>query len=137
MAALQWVRHAVCHEALLPARRAECDAHCSKKPPCCWLAGRFPKHVVPILTSTVIECQRAGLKKTALEYACTLMRPEYRRVPLPGRGAPSVNNVVLPVKPFSKPKHTQLGADGGGYCCPGALLCLALTVCPLLASMQA
>jgi len=42
---------------------------------CC---PRFPKHVVPILTSTVIECQRAGLKKTALEYACTLMRPEYR-----------------------------------------------------------
>lgn len=44
---------------------------------CC---PRFPKHVVPILTSTVIECQRAGLKKTALEYACTLMRPEYRQV---------------------------------------------------------
>ena len=39
---------------------------------------RFPKHVVPILTSTVIECQRAGLKKTALEHAMTLMRPEYR-----------------------------------------------------------
>lgn len=39
---------------------------------------RFPKHVVPILTSTVIECQRAGLKKTAFEYAATLMRPEYR-----------------------------------------------------------
>jgi hypothetical protein len=44
----------------------------------CRDAYRFPKHVVPILTSTVIECQRAGLKKTALEYACTLMRPEYR-----------------------------------------------------------
>jgi len=40
--------------------------------------SRFPKHVVPILTSTVIECQRAGLKKTALEHAMTLMRPEYR-----------------------------------------------------------
>jgi WD repeat-containing protein 19 len=38
----------------------------------------FPAHVVPILTSTVIECQRAGLKKSAFEYACVLMRPEYR-----------------------------------------------------------
>ncbi|KAL3149725.1 hypothetical protein ABBQ38_013551 [Trebouxia sp. C0009 RCD-2024] len=38
----------------------------------------FPKHVVPILTSTVIECQRADLKSTAFEYAAMLMRPEYR-----------------------------------------------------------
>lgn len=34
--------------------------------------------VVPILTSAVIECQRAGLKKFAFEYAVTLMRPETR-----------------------------------------------------------
>mmetsp|Transcript_36982 Transcript_36982/g.82211 ORF Transcript_36982/g.82211 Transcript_36982/m.82211 type:complete len:1366 (+) Transcript_36982:300-4397(+) len=40
--------------------------------------SKFPKHVVPILTSTVIECHRAGLKKTAFEYASMLMRPEYR-----------------------------------------------------------
>ncbi len=40
--------------------------------------SKFPKHVVPILTSTVIECQRAGLKRTAYEYASMLMRPEYR-----------------------------------------------------------
>ena len=38
----------------------------------------FPRHVVPILTSTVIECQRADLKSTAFEYAAMLMRPEYR-----------------------------------------------------------
>ena len=38
--------------------------------------SKFPAHVVPILASTVIECQRAGLKKTAFEYACGLMRPE-------------------------------------------------------------
>jgi hypothetical protein len=25
--------------------------------------SKFPAHVVPILTSTVIECQRAGLKR--------------------------------------------------------------------------
>mmetsp|Transcript_44380 Transcript_44380/g.108454 ORF Transcript_44380/g.108454 Transcript_44380/m.108454 type:complete len:1358 (+) Transcript_44380:80-4153(+) len=40
--------------------------------------SKFPTHVVPILTSTVIECQRAGLKKTSFEYASMLMRPEYR-----------------------------------------------------------
>lgn len=42
--------------------------------------SKFPKHVVPILTSTVIECHRAGLKKTAFEYASMLMRPEYRNL---------------------------------------------------------
>lgn len=38
----------------------------------------FPSHIVPILTSTVIECQRAGLKYAAFNYAAMLMRPEYR-----------------------------------------------------------
>lgn len=41
--------------------------------------SKFPKHVVPILTSTVIECHRAGLTRTAFEYASLLMRPEYRK----------------------------------------------------------
>jgi len=40
--------------------------------------SKFPMHVVPILTSTVIECHRAGLRAAAFEYASTLMRPEYR-----------------------------------------------------------
>lgn len=44
--------------------------------------SRFPKHIVPILTSTIIECNRAGLKKTAFEYAAMLMRPEYRCAPV-------------------------------------------------------
>jgi WD repeat-containing protein 19 len=41
--------------------------------------SRFPRHIVPILTSTVIECQRAGFKKTAFDYASMLMRPENRK----------------------------------------------------------
>jgi WD repeat-containing protein 19 len=41
--------------------------------------SKFPRHIVPILTSTVIECQRSGLKSTAFEYASMLMRPEYRK----------------------------------------------------------
>ncbi|KAJ4450050.1 WD repeat-containing protein 19 [Periplaneta americana] len=40
--------------------------------------SKFPSHIVPILTSTVIECSRAGLKASAFSYAAMLMRPEYR-----------------------------------------------------------
>jgi len=40
--------------------------------------SKFPLHIVPILTSTVIECQRAGMKRSAYEYSAMLMRPEYR-----------------------------------------------------------
>jgi WD repeat-containing protein 19 len=40
--------------------------------------SKFPSHVVPILTSTVITCTRAGLRASAFEYASMLMRPEYR-----------------------------------------------------------
>jgi len=39
---------------------------------------QFPAHIVPILTSVVIECQRAGMKKEAYKHACTLMQAEYR-----------------------------------------------------------
>merc|ERR1719163_871061 len=39
----------------------------------------FPSHAVPILTSTVIECQRAGLKGSAYTFACQLMTPQYRQ----------------------------------------------------------
>lgn len=34
--------------------------------------------MVPILTSTVIECQRAGLKNSSFSFAAMLMRPETR-----------------------------------------------------------
>ena len=33
---------------------------------------------VPILTSTVIECQRSGLKNSAFTFAAMLMRTDYR-----------------------------------------------------------
>ncbi|KAJ8943661.1 hypothetical protein NQ318_005663 [Aromia moschata] len=36
-------------------------------------------NIVPILTSTVIECHRAGLRHAAYKYATTLMNPEYRK----------------------------------------------------------
>lgn len=34
---------------------------------------------MPILTSAVIECHRAGLKHAAFKYATQLMNPEYRK----------------------------------------------------------
>merc|ERR1711976_590674 len=39
---------------------------------------QFPAHIVPILTSVVIECQRAKMTQEAYHYACMLMKPEYR-----------------------------------------------------------
>merc|ERR1712232_819062 len=39
---------------------------------------QFPAHIVPILTSAVIECRRAEMLSEAYQYACMLMRPEYR-----------------------------------------------------------
>lgn len=39
---------------------------------------QFPVHIVPILTSVVIECQRAKMTTEAYQYSCMLMRPEYR-----------------------------------------------------------
>ena len=35
-------------------------------------------HIVQLLTKTVIECNKTGLKKSAFDYAALLMRPEYR-----------------------------------------------------------
>ena len=40
--------------------------------------SKFPSHIVQILTSTVIECQRSGLHNSAFNYATMLLRPEYR-----------------------------------------------------------
>ena len=38
----------------------------------------FPRDVVRILTSTVVMCQKAGLKAQSYEYAKALMHPEHR-----------------------------------------------------------
>jgi len=40
--------------------------------------SKFPKHIVPILTSTVVECHKSGLNHSSFSYAAMLMRPEYR-----------------------------------------------------------
>ncbi|XP_017073272.1 WD repeat-containing protein 19 isoform X2 [Drosophila eugracilis] len=55
--------------------------------------SQFPEHIIPILTSTVIECHRAGLKKSAFTYASTLMRPDYRNQ-LDSRYAKKIESIV-------------------------------------------
>lgn len=40
--------------------------------------SKFPGHIVPILTSTVVECHKSGLRGSSFSYAAMLMRPEYR-----------------------------------------------------------
>ena len=39
----------------------------------------FFSDIVPILTSTVIECHRSSLRNSSFSYAAMLMRPEYRK----------------------------------------------------------
>lgn len=49
--------------------------------------------IVPILTSTVVECHRAGLEKSAYQYATMLMRPEYRSA-IDGKYAKKIESIV-------------------------------------------
>ncbi|KAI3389401.1 hypothetical protein SNEBB_003676 [Seison nebaliae] len=41
--------------------------------------SKFEQHSVQIMTSTVIECSKVGLKDTALKYAAILVRPENKK----------------------------------------------------------
>ncbi len=40
--------------------------------------SQFPAHVPQLLTSTVIQCAKAKMKRSALQHAVTLMQPELR-----------------------------------------------------------
>lgn len=55
--------------------------------------SRFPSHTVPILTSAVIECQRAGLRQLAFKFASQLMRPELR-AEIPQKYAKKIEAIV-------------------------------------------
>ncbi|XP_055530330.1 WD repeat-containing protein 19 [Wyeomyia smithii] len=69
--------------------------------------SQFPSHVVPILTSTVIECHRTGLRKSAFEYAVMLMRSEFRNQ-IDAKYAKKIESIVR------KAPRGQL-EDEGGY----------------------
>ncbi len=44
----------------------------------CTNVEAFPSHIVPILTTAVVECSRAGLSASAYDCAAMLMRPEHK-----------------------------------------------------------
>ena len=44
----------------------------------CKNISQFPAHAVNILTSSVVEATRANLKALAFQWACILVRPDYR-----------------------------------------------------------
>lgn len=69
------------HSYTLVKRFVKAGDHLSAAKMLCRVAESirsFPSHAVPILTSTVIECQRANLKGSAYTFACELMKPNYR-----------------------------------------------------------
>jgi WD repeat-containing protein 19 len=80
--------------------------------------SKFPNHIVPILTSTVIECQRAGLKASAFSFAAMLMRPEYRQQ-IDSKWKRKIEQIVR------KPDKTEAEEEVGG--CPHCSHPLPLT----------
>merc|ERR1711957_896815 len=54
---------------------------------------QLPAHIVPILTSVVIECQRAKLHTEAYKYACEMMKPEHRAL-IPDTHKKKIENIV-------------------------------------------
>lgn len=44
----------------------------------CKNISQFPAHAINILTTAVVEAIRANLKGIAFQWACVLVRPEYR-----------------------------------------------------------
>lgn len=84
--------------------------------------SKFPSHIVPILTSTVIECHRAGLRHAAFKYATMLMNPEYRKS-IDSKYAKKIEGVVR-----KAPKNGKNGEPLGDPL-------EALTPCPYCGSM--
>jgi len=55
--------------------------------------SRFPLHKASILASSVISCQKAGLRKSALELAMMEIRPE-NRSPVPKEHRKKIENLI-------------------------------------------
>ena len=56
--------------------------------------SQFPTHMINILTSTVAECMKAGLKKEAQNWALVLMRKE-NRDQIPESFKKKISNIAL------------------------------------------
>jgi len=76
-----WLRLMVLHSYVIVKRLVKTGDHATAAVMLLRVAKniqQFPEHIVPILTSVVIECQRAKMANEAYQYACQLMRPEHR-----------------------------------------------------------
>lgn len=66
--------------------------------------SQFPQNMVNILTSCVAECTKANMKQAAFQWACVLMRPEYRNQ-IPHQFAKKVESIAIkPVKQDDDPE---------------------------------
>ena len=70
---------------------------------------------MPILTSTVIECHRAGLRGAAFNFAAMLMRPEYRSQIDP-KYAKKIEAIVRKPPRGSKERDEDEPLTGCPYC---------------------
>lgn len=84
---------------------------------------QFPAHVVPILTSVVIECQRAKMPAESYQYACTLMKPEHRK-DVSEQYKKKIENIVRKPPPDSETDalEANLPCMYCGFCFPESQL---------------
>jgi WD repeat-containing protein 19 len=87
---------------------------------------QFPAHVVPILTSVVIECQRAKMQGDSYHFACQLMSAE-NRPHISEQYKKRIENIVRK----SQPENSAESAEQTSPCmyC-GAMLNDSLLDCP-------
>lgn len=55
---------------------------------------KFPKHIVTILTSTVLQCVKSNFKKSAFEFACYLIQNERYRMEMNEKSRKKVEGIV-------------------------------------------
>ncbi len=73
----------------------------------CKNISQFPAHMINILTSTVAECSKAGLKQEALNWAMVLMQPENRKQ-IPDSYKKKIENIARRnVSEADKPESTS------------------------------
>ncbi|XP_018332353.1 WD repeat-containing protein 19 isoform X2 [Agrilus planipennis] len=56
--------------------------------------SKFPTHIVPILTSTVIECYRADLKHSAYKYATSLIQNQNYRKQIDSKYLNKIESII-------------------------------------------
>ncbi|CAJ1026228.1 WD domain, G-beta repeat, putative [Leishmania lindenbergi] len=55
---------------------------------------KFPKHIVTIVTTTVLQCVKSNFKKSAFEYACFLIQNETYRTEMTEKSRKKIEGIV-------------------------------------------